>query len=98
MIKLNYSRRFRVEISEITEYLIRNLSKEAAIAITDSIMSSISLLTDFPRLGVFRAYDVTYDIEYHLLVSGRYFIYYSIKGESIKIDGIKDSRQRYYSI
>ena len=98
MYQIKYSRRFSAELSEIVEYLSTHYSVDVASNTAESIMSSISLLAKFPRIGVLRAFNVSLATEYHLLVSGHYFVYYSIHLNEIRIDGIKDSRQKYYSI
>lgn len=98
MYRIVYSQRFKSEISDIAEYLATHYSTKVAENTIESILSSISILIEFPRIGKFRAYNEMLGIEFHLLVTGRYFVYYSIYQEEIRIDGIKDTRQGLYII
>ena len=92
MIELNYSRKFNTELLEIVSYFKNNISVEAANKLVDSIFSSINLLSYFPRIGKFRAIDYSINKEFYLLVTGHYFIYYSVCKNIVSIDGIKDTR------
>jgi plasmid stabilization system protein ParE len=98
MISIIYSERFKVELDEIMRFLKKAVSVEFAYKTFDSILSSIRLLQTFPAIGRLRACDVDTGREYHLLVTGHYFIYYSYLFEEVRIDGIKDVRNEAYHI
>ena len=92
MIELVYSQRFKAELSEIASYIATHSSKEASEKVVESVFSSILLLNHFPRIGRFRAIDYVGAKEFYLLVTGHYFVYYSVCGNNVYIDGIKDTR------
>ena len=97
MIKLLYSQRFNVELLEITSYIKNNSSVTIAEKVAESIMSSIKLLENFPYMGKLRYIDEN-SKDYRLLITGHYYIYYSVDHEEVRIDGIKDCRMYSYII
>ena len=97
MIELLYSRRFNVELQEIALYISKMSSTAIAEKVVDSILSSVKLLQDFPYMGRLRYID-EHSKDYRLLITGHYYIYYSVDHEVVRVDGIKDCRMYSYII
>ena len=98
MYNVIYSDRFKEELKEIAVFVARLSNKDAATKLIESIMSSIRLLSHFPKIGILRYLDERSSKEFHLLITGHYFVYYSIFEDTIRIDGIKNTRTGVYKI
>ena len=85
-----FTKTFLVEFEEILAFVATFYSEDSAEAIQDMILQRVSLLNQFPYSGHVISEDG--DNIIYRIIKGRYNIYYTVRGEFVRLVSIRDAK------
>ena len=94
--KLHYAKEARLDLDDIWDYIVGELSNVAAAAKTvNRIMDMVYQLADFPQMGTPLSSVSNAKSDYRFLVSGNYLIFYRERGRDVYVDRVLYGRRDY---
>lgn len=86
----------RRDLDEIWDYIVIDLQNiSAAERVTNGIIDAADRLEDFAETGTPLSSIANVDSDYRFLVSGKYMIFYRIRGTDVYIDRVLYGRRDY---
>ena len=99
MHKLHISSAAASDLAEISSYITLELhNPQAARRIVKSITHDLRHLQQNPHLGFSVSAKIGRGNDLRALLSGNYFLFYRVKGETIQVARVLDGRQDYLRV
>ena len=99
MYKLKITPAAASDLAEISAYISMQLhNPQAARRIAKNITHDLRLLQQNPHLGFSVSAKIGRETNLRALLSGNYFLFYSIENEAIQVSRVLDGRQDYLRV
>jgi len=99
VIRIQYSDESKRDLEQIGDYIAEELKNPgAALKTVNKIQDKIDKLADFPFMGAPLSAIAEVDVDYRILICGKYIAFYRPQGKTILIDRILYGKRDYIAI